>query len=150
MQALSYKDSLHPCHYYHLHTTSVSLPTVVCISCQELTSTLREGNHTCPGEEVTFTCIDSLGLAWSSREYIDDSNPLQFTIENSVGQISQSVINGSVTATAELTNRNVNEGVLVSTLHIIAVEASTVTCHGASGSASIEFSVTGTYTLQYI
>jgi hypothetical protein len=123
------------------------------VSCQELISTLREGNHTCPGEEVIFTCTirDSsfssvLLLAWSSTEYIGQGELLQLSTENVVG--SREVVtstDGSVTATATLTNNvNVN-GVLIleSVLHITAVVASVVTCSGTGGTESIEFSISG-------
>ena len=62
-------------------------------------------------------------------------------------------INGIVTATATLTNVANDNGVLVleSTLRITAVEASVVTCEGASGDTeSIEFSISGKYTVRYV
>ena len=124
------------------------------VSCQEpaLTSTLREGNRTCPGDEVIFTCIvrestlSALVLGWTSSEYISGS--LQFSTANTRGDNRTSTIEGSVTATATLTNNADVAGVLTleSELRIVAGEASIVTCSGSNGGTkSIEFSVSGTY-----
>ena len=135
---------------YHDPCT-LHLPAAVCVSCQELTSTLREGNHTCPGEEVNFTCtvrgpssLSVLVVGWSSDEYIGQGDSLQLSTADMIGVTETS---GSTTATATVTNNtNVNgELVLESTLRISAVEASTVTCRDANqGLASIEFTVSGT------
>ena len=126
------------------------LAAAVCVSCQELTSTLREGNRACQGEEVIFTCTlrGSLGLGWSSPGYINDDNPLQFSTASILGVDVPSMINGSITAIATLTDNTLDNGVrvLVSTLRITAIEASVVTCSGTSGdSANIDFSISGTY-----
>jgi hypothetical protein len=135
----------------HLHVhVHVHVATAVCVSCQELTSTLREGNRACQGEEVIFTCTlrGSLALAWSSPGYIEDASPLQFSTASTLGRDVTSMINGRITATARLTRNTNVTGVriLESTLRITAVVASLVTCRGTTGDTeSIEFSVSGTY-----
>ena len=127
----------------------------MCTSCQELISTLREGNRTCPGEEVIFTCtvrgpsnLSVIAVAWSSTEYIGQGGSLQFSTINMIGDVETSTgMDGVITANATLTNNiNVNgEFVLESTLRITAVEASTVTCIDSNGGpASIEFTISGT------
>ena len=129
------------------------LVAAICVSGQELRSTLREGNRTCPGEEVIFTCtirtsstLPVLVLAWSSAEYI--SRSLQLSTANMLRDVETSTsVDGSITATATLTNiTNVNrEHILESTLHITATVASTVTCSGTNiGTTSIRFSISGT------
>ena len=136
------------------------MTAALCVSCQELTSTLREGNYTCPGEEVIFTCtvrgpssLPILTLAWSSTEYIGQSSSLQLSTANMIGDIETSAgMDGSITATATVTNNiNVNgELELETTLRIIAIEASTVTCRDPNiGPASIEFTISGTCTYMY-
>ena len=127
----------------------VYLAAAACVSCQELTSTLSEGNSTCPGEEVTFTCTltGSLGLGWISPGYINNDNPLQFSTASTLGVDVPSMIDGRTTATATLTTNTMENGVRVleSTLRITATVASTVICSGTIGdSASIEFSISGT------
>ena len=152
-------DSLH----HRLYIPMVAHPTIVittfihsaaaaCVSCQEqgITSTLRDGNRTCPGEEVIFTCTlrGSLALAWRSPGYINNDNPLQFSTASTLGVDVPSMINGRITATATLTRNVIDNGeqVLVSTLRITATVDSMVTCSGTSGVAeSIEFSISGTY-----
>ena len=129
----------------------------MCVSYQELTSTLREGSRACPGEEIIFTCtvrgpssFSVNAVAWSSTEYIGQSSSLQLSTANMIGEIETSSMDGSVTATATVTNNtNVNgELILETTLRITAVEASTVTCRNPNqGPASIEFTVSGTCTL---
>ena len=126
----------------------------VCVSCQELTSNLREGNRTCPGEEVIFTCtirgpsttLPVLVLVWSSDEYI--SRSLQLSTANMLGDVEISTgMDGNITATATVTNiANVNgERILECTLRITAIEPSTVTCSGTDiGTTSISFSISGT------
>ena len=119
------------------------------VTCQELTSTLREGNRTCPGDVVIFTCTirgsSSLVLAWSSSEYIGQGNFLQFTTENLPGTIRTSVINGNVTATRTSNTNDNGVSVLESELHIVADQSSTVTCTVANGAMSREFSIAGKY-----
>ena len=135
------------------YTLRIHLATALCVSCQELTSTLREGNQSCPEEVVIFTCIvrgpstpSGLTLAWSSAEYI--SGPLQLSITDRLGAVSTSSMNGVITATATVTNSTnvAGELVLESTLRITAVVASTVTCMSSAGggTASIEFFISGT------
>ena len=132
------------------------LAAAVCVSCQQqgITSTLREGNRTCPEEEVIFTCIlrgspgvSVLGLDWISPGYIEDGNPLQISTESTLGVDEPSRINGKITATARLTTaKTLDNGVrvLVSTLRITATVNSMVTCEGTNGvTLSIEFSVSG-------
>ena len=133
----------------HIH-----LAAAVCVSCQELTSTLREGNRTCQGEEVVFTCtvrgpssLSAVTLAWSSTEYI--SRSLQLSTTDGLGAVLTSSMDGNITATATVTNiANITgELILESTLRITAVVASMVTCmSGAAGggTASIEFFISGT------
>ena len=130
------------------------LAAAVCVSCQELTSTLHEGNRTCQGEEVIFTCTlrgqsSVLAVAWNSIEYIGQGGSLQLSTVNMIGDNeTRTDVNGNVTATATVTNiANVaGEHILETTLHITAVEASTVTCRDPNrGPASIEFTVLGTY-----
>ena len=132
------------------------LAAAVCVSCQELTSTLHEGNRTCQGEEVIFTCtvrgpssLSFLILGWSSIEYIGQGVLLQLSTANVIGAVeARTDMDGNITATATvINNTNVNgELILVTTLRITAVEASTVTCRDPNrGPASIEFTVLGTY-----
>jgi hypothetical protein len=130
------------------------LAAAICVhvSCQrqELTTTLREGNYSCRGEEVIFTCsvVDSslsvLVLAWSSNEYIGSGDLLQFTTNQMPGANDTSAIDGNVIATL---TRNTNEtGVLMveSTLRIIAVRPSVVTCDVTNRlPVSQSFSVSG-------
>ena len=142
-----------PLDIQHL-TLRIHLAAALCVSCQELTSTLREGNQTCQGEEIIFNCTvigpltpSGLTLDWRSDEYISGS--LQLSIIDRLGTVSTSSMNGTITATATVTNAaNVaGELILESTLLITAVEASTVTCmRGADGggTASIEFIISGT------
>ena len=129
------------------------LAVAACVSCQQegITSTLREGNRTCLGDEVVFTCTlrgsSSLGFEWRSPRYIADGSPLQFPSTSMTGVDVPSMINGRTTATARLTRNTLDNGVrvLVSTLRITAAEASTVTCEGTNGvTLSVEFSVSGT------
>ena len=119
------------------------------VSCQELTSTLGDGNHTCPGEVVTFTCAISgssgLALAWSSNEYIGQGNLLQFTAESMPGINKTSTNNGNVTA-MRTSNTTVNGvTVLESKLLIVAVRDSTVMCITTGRTVSKEFFVAGIY-----
>ena len=136
------------------------LAAAVCVSCQELTSTLHERNRTCPGEEVIFTCtvrgpssLLVIGVAWSSAEYISgQGGSLQLSTANMIGDVETSTQDGSVTATSTvINNTNVNgELILVTTLRITAVEASTVTCTDPNrAQASIEFTVSGTYSYMH-
>ena len=129
------------------------LVAAICVSGHELRSTLREGNRTCPGDEVIFTCtvrgpssLPVLVLAWSSTEYV--SRSLQLSTANMLGDVETSTsMDGSITATAILTNiTNVNgEQVLESMLRITAAVASIVTCSGTNGvTRSIRFSISGT------
>ena len=131
------------------------------MSCQDLRSTLRQGNRTCPGEEVIFTCtirgpstLSVIAVAWSSTEYIGQGGSLQLSTANMLGHVETSTgMDGSITATATVTNKtNVNgELILETTLRITAVEASTVTCRDPNrGPASIEFTVSGTCTYYII
>ena len=131
-----------------------------CVFGQELTSTLREGNRTCPEEEIIFTCTirgsSVLVLDWSSPEYIVQVGSLQLSTANMLGAIRISTgMDGNITATATLTNITIDNGyrVLQSTLRITATVASTVTCSssgGTGGTGSIEFSISGTYTYTFI
>ena len=129
----------------------IHLAAAVCVSCQQqgITSTLSEGNSTCPGDEVTFSCTfrGSLGLEWRSPGYIDNDNPLQLSTTSMLGVDVPSRIDGKITANATLINNTLDNGdrILVSTLRIIATVASTVTCRGTSGDVlSIGFSISGT------
>ena len=133
-----------------IRTGSVHSAAAACVSCQGLiTSTLREGNRTCLGEEIIFNCTlrGSVALAWSSPGYIDNDIPLQFSPASMLGVDVPSRINEMITATARLTNSILDNGVRVleSTLRITATVASMVTCSGTNGvSASIGFSISGT------
>lgn len=141
----------------HVH---VIISAAICVSCQDrnLTSTLREGSHACEGEEVVFTCTvrDSSGLqilvlAWSSDEYIGSGDLLQFTTENMLGTNDTSTIDGNVTAT--LTRNTIDNGVriLESTLRLVAVQATMVTCDVTNiGQASIPLLISGIYINIYI
>ena len=135
------------------YTSHTFVVAAACVSCQELTSTLREGNRSCQQEEVIFNCIvrgpsslSDLVLAWSSAEYILGS--LQLSTAHGPEDVETSSMNGIITATARVTNiANVaGELVLESTLLITAVVNSTVTClSGADGgTASIQFYISGT------
>ena len=90
--------------------------------------------------------MTDLVLAWSSSEYIGQSNFLRFTMGNSPGTIATSIINGNVVAT--LINITIVNGVpvLESQLHIVADQNSTVTCDSVTNrsTASKEFFVSGT------
>ena len=145
-----YNGSLrHTTMTFHVHSAAV------CVSCQELASTLREGNLTCPGEEVIFKCtirgsstLPVLVLEWRSAEYIGQDGSLQLSTTDSLGEVEESMMDGIVTATATLINSTNIGGVLIleSTLRIVANEASVVTCRGTNGvTESIEFSISGTY-----
>ena len=136
----------------HLHVRVVA---IVGVSCQELRSTLREGNRACQGEEVIFTCtirgpstLPVLVLAWSSTEYIGQGGSLQLSTVNMLGDVEASTMDGSITANATVTNNTnvAGELTLESTLRITAVEASTVTCMSGAGGGteSIVFTVSGT------
>ena len=132
------------------------LVAAICVLGQELRSTLREGNHTCQGDEVIFTCtirgpssLSVLVLGWISDEYITgQGESLQLSTANVIGHVERSTdMDGSVTATATVTNNiDVNgELILESTLRITADEASTVTCRDPNqGQASIDFTFSGT------
>ena len=91
-----------------------------------------------------------LVLGWSSDEYVGQGSSLQLSTANVIGHVERSTgMDGSVTAIATVTNKTnvTGELVLESTLHITAVEASTVTCTDPNqGPASIEFTVSGTRT----
>ena len=98
---------------------------------------------------MTDSALPFLNLGWSSNEYIGDL--LQFTTDDSPGRTESSMINENVTAI--LTNNTIVDGVrlLVSTLSIVAVQASMVTCHVTSRtSVSTEFSISGTYNVMNI
>ena len=84
-------------------------------------------------------------LAWSSTEYIGQTN-LQFPAQDPPGRSRPSEINGDVTATL-ISNTNISGiPVLVSELHIIADQASTVTCINTnSGAMSQVFNISGMY-----
>ena len=135
----------------HVCTTAAA-----CVSCQDLRSTLREGNRACSGEEVTFTCtvrgpssLSVISLAWSSTEYIGQGGSLQFSTANMIGAVENSTMDGNITATATVTNNTNVDGELIleSTLRITAVEASTVICLSSAdgGSETIELSISGMY-----
>ena len=140
-----------PPYHYHYNFYTLILAAAVYVSCQQqgITSTLREGNSTCPGEQVNFTCTlrGSLALAWISPGYIADDNPLQFSIASTLGVDVLSMINGRITATARLTTNSMDNGeqVLQSTLRITATEASMVTCSGTNGDIESTFFISGTY-----
>ena len=139
--------------YYYIITAAV------CVSCQELNSTLRNGSHACLDEEVIFTCtvrgsayLATLILAWSSAEYIGQGNPLRFTTQDVPGIKMTSEIDGNVTATLT-SNTNINSlPVLVSELRIVADQDSTVTCTSLTNSSSMSttLNVSGMYTCTII
>ena len=123
---------------------------MLCQQQQILTSILREGNYTCQGEEVVFTCTVSdstlpvLVIGWRSDEYIGPDALLQFTTDDMQGENRTSMINGNVTA---ILTRNTNDnGVLMveSTLRIVATVPSQVTC-GVTNRVDVSstFSVSG-------
>ena len=132
---------------------NILLAAAICVSCQELSSTLREGNRACLGEEVVFTCavndsssLPDLFIAWSSDEYIGPGAFLQFTTNNIRGANDTSMINENVTATL---TRNTDESgvrVLESVLRIVAAQASVVTCNVINrAQVSTEFFISGKY-----
>ena len=121
---------------------------------QQLTSTLRdrEGNYTCQGEEVVFTCTVSdstlsvLVIGWSSDEYIGPGALLQFTTNDMPGENRTSMIDGNVTALAILARNTNDNGVLMveSTLRIVATVPSEVTCGVTNREdVSSSFSISG-------
>ena len=123
---------------------------MLCQQQQQLISTLREGNYTCQGEEVVFTCTVSdstlpvLVIGWRSDEYIGPDALLQFTTDDMQGENRTSMINENVTA---ILTRNANDnGVLMveSTLRIVATVPSQVTCGVTDrDDVSSTFSVSG-------
>ena len=129
----------------------------VYVSCQEITTTLSEGQQVCPGDKITFTCtakgspsLTSLILAWSSTEYIGPDDYLQFTTDTMPGTNVTSTINRNVIATLINNTRQGENGVpvLESQLQVIASEeisTSTVTCHSLTSgrAASKKFSLPG-------
>ena len=134
----------------------IIIAAAVYVSCQELTSTLRDRSHACRGKEVIFTCtirgsqtLTNLILAWSSTEYIGQGNRLRFTTREIPGVNRTSLINENVTAT--LTSNTSIDGVptLVSDLRIIADQASTMTCRSETANSnpmrSKVFNISGTY-----
>ena len=130
-------------------TIYIHLAAVFCVSCQELTSTLSEGNRTCPGEEVTFTCTtrgsSTLALAWESNEYIGQGDLLQFTQLDRPGMSIASMINENVTATLTKNTDENGTPILESELRIVADLGSVVTCTVANGgTARKEFYIAGT------
>ena len=123
---------------------------------QQLTSTLREGNYSCQGEEVVFTCtvrdstLSVLVIGWRSDEYIGPDALLQFTTNVMQGENRTSMINGNITAT--LTRNTNDNGVLmvVSMLHIVATVPSQVTCGVTDRQPVISrFSVSGILYIPY-
>ena len=151
---LSLATCIFGCMAPYIFALYIHVVVAACVSCQELTSTLREGNRTCPGEEVTFTCtvrgpssLSVIAVAWSSTEYIGQGGSLQLSTVDMLGHVETSIgMDGNIAATATVTNKtNVNgELTLETTLRITAIEASTVTCRDPNGGpASIEFTVSG-------
>ena len=143
--------------YMYIPAFYIHLVVALRVSYQELISTLHEGNHTCQGEEVIFTCTirrpstsSVIAVAWSSPEYIGQSGSLQLSTENMIGHVeTRTGMDGNITATATVTNNTIVNGerILESMLRITAVVASMVTCTGTSGvTASIKFTVSGTCT----
>ena len=123
---------------------------------QQLTSTLREGNYTCQGEEVVFTCAVSdstlsvLVIGWISDEYIGPGALLPFTTNDMLGANRTRKIDGNVTAFAVLTRNTNDSGVLMveSTLRIVATVPSEVTCEVNNGDrVSSSFFVSGILSL---
>ena len=88
-----------------------------------------------------------IAVGWSSDEYIQGGS-LQLSTANMIGDVETSTgMDGSITATATVTNNtNVNgELVFETTLRITAVVASVVTCRDLNGGlASIGFTISGT------
>ena len=131
------------------------IAAAVYVSCQELTTSLPEGNDACTRNEVNFTCtirgspnLTALILSWSSLEYIGQGDTLQFASENMPGTNFSSVINENVTAI--LTSNTMMDGVpvLVSDLRIISAnQNSMIKCDSITneGSNSTNFIVPGTY-----
>jgi hypothetical protein len=105
--------------------------------------------------EVTFKCtirgsltLRDLVLAWSSPEYIGQGDPLRLTTQDTPGLNMTSIVHGDVTAT--LTSNTMIDGVpvLVSELHIIgADQSSVITCTSETNgtSARTMFDSSGTY-----
>ena len=125
---------------------------MLCQQQQILTSTLREGNYSCQGEEIIFTCtvrdsiLPVLVISWSSTEYIGPDTLLQFTTDDIQGENRTSMIDGNVTALAILIRNTDDNGVLMveSTLRIIATVPSRVTCGVTDrDDTSSTFSVSG-------
>ena len=134
-----------PIALYVVQSYYYNVAAAICVSSQELTSTLRDRSRACPNEEVIFTCtvrgsptLTTLILAWSSTEYIGQGvNPLRFTTDDVQGETRLSIINGNVTATL-INNTNI-DGVptLVSEMRIVADQNSTVTCTSQTNSSSM-------------
>ena len=135
------------------NTYIMCVSAAVCVTCQELTTLLPQDDGACMRNEVTFTCtirgsqrLTMLVLAWSSLEYIGDGRLLHFFSSNTPGTNRTSMINGNVTAT--LTNNTMIDGVpeLVSVLHVVgANQSSMIKCESVTNgsSASTEFVSSG-------
>ena len=131
------------------------IAAAVYVSCQELTTSLPEGNDACTTNEVNFTCtvrgsqnLTALVLIWRSPEYIGQGDALQFTSDTMSGTSAPSMINENVTAI--LTNNTMMDGVpvLVSELRIVtANQNSTIICESMTNRSSTDtnFIVPGTY-----
>ena len=140
----------------HVYCFCNFIAAAVHVLCQELTTSLPEGNDACTRNEVTFTCtirgsasLTRLILTWRSDEYI--GNVLQFTTADDPGENVISMVNGNVTAV--LINNTEIDGVpvLVSELRIVSAnQNSIITCNSETSSSppsSTEFIVPGTYVL---
>ena len=109
------------------------------VSFQILTSTLLEGNYTCPGQQIIITCATnpSLVVAWSSNQYIGTGGlQLEFTSGDSVGRRIPSSTNPSTFAELTMTAGGL---VTESQLHIIVsrnIPTATVTCSDVSGGST--------------
>ena len=95
-------------------------------------TTLLEGNVTCDGAKVIFTCetMGSVGLAWSSDDYINSE--ITFVSEDISDPDRKQMGTNGYDTIAKLIAVNNNQQTLTSELHINASvsrsTASSVTC----------------------
>ena len=88
---------------------------------------MLEGNTTCPGETVVFTCRTTGSLALSSDEYIGTGGK-QLTFGHGDREGRRHTISRHIYAELINVSRNGDVTIFVSTFHIVASLSSSVTC----------------------